>query len=241
MKSNLYTPFGISVSIYLASLIITFVMNEPDHTNDHQQYTTVFEQEYSTFISEEPVPHLIATTSPALAPNKSQLSKIRKLAKFQIQPIVDLFHSPTSHFCLLTFVVKRVAFASENFVFQYASERFLWPLHQTTYLRVATASGAIFATLVACPLSFSVLGRRGFAAHKLDLNAVRISLMIVVLSFFYAWEANTGFKLALGTLEEIRLVGYGLMLIMNHSDDRLWARWRDRARSTRPCHFSHWL
>lgn len=198
-------------------------MNEPERTSDRQRYTAVVDQEYSTFISEEPVPHLKATTSLALDPNSSQFSKVQKLVKLHIQQIVDLFCSPTAHFCLVTFFVKRVAFASESFVFQYASERFLWPLHRTTSLRVATASGAIFATLIACPLSFSVLGKRGFAAHKLDLNAVRISLMIVVVSFFCAWRANTGLILALGALEDIPPLGYRLMLIMNHSDDRLWA------------------
>ena len=198
-------------------------MEEPDPTNNRRQYTTIVDQEYSTTNSEEPVPHLTAMLSPALALDRVEFAKVQRAVKLHVQQIGNLFHSPTSHFCLATFFVKRIAFASEAFVFQYASEKFLWPLHRTTYLRVATASGAIFATLVACPLSLSILAGRGFAAPKLDLNAVRISLMIVLVSFFCAWKADTGLMLALGTLAEIPLIGHHRMLIVGRSDDWLWA------------------
>ena len=224
MNRNLYIPFWISISTYFASLLIAFIMNEPDHKNDRQQYMAISGQEYNTFVLEETVPDPTAITSPALAPTNSQFLKIPKLVKLYIQQIAILFHSPASHFCLAAFFVKRIAFASESFVFQYASEKFLWPLHQTTYLRVATASGAIFATLIACPASFSILSRRGFATHKLDLSTVRISLTIVSLSFFCAWKANSGLMLALGMLlQEVPLLKYRLMLIKNYSDDWLWA------------------
>ena len=224
MNKNLYIPFWISITTYLVSLLIAFIMNEPDHKIDRQQYVAISGQEYSTFVLEESVPDPTAITSPALAPNNPQFLKIPKLGKLHLQQIAILFRSPASHFCLAAFFVKRIAFASESFVFQYASEKFLWPLHQTTYLRVATASGAIFATLIACPASFSILSRRGFATHKLDLSTVRISLTIVSLSFFCAWKANSGVMLALGMLlQEVSLLKYRLILIKTYSDDRLWA------------------
>ena len=224
MKKNLYIPFWISISTYSASLIIAFIMDEPDHKDDRQKYMAISDQGYSTLVVEESVPNATAITSPALALNNSQFLKISRLVKLHIQQITVLFRSPASHFCLAAFFVKRIAFASESFVFQYASEKFLWPLHQTTYLRVATASGAIFATLVACPASFSILSRRGFATHKLDLSTVRISLTIVSISFFCAWKANSGLTLALGMLlQEVPLLKYWLMLRKKHSDDRLWA------------------
>ena len=223
MKQNLYIPFWVSVTTYCASLVIAFVMNESDQNSDCQQYVNIADQEYRSSTSEDSVADSAATISPALAPDHSQFSQAQKLVMLYIQQIAGLFHSPASHFCLAAFFVKRVAFASESFVFQYASEKFLWPLRQTTGLRVATASGAIFATLIVCPASFSVLRGKDFAAHNLDLNTVRISLLIVCISFFSAWKANSGPMLILGKLQEVPQRRYRLLLMKNYSNDWLWA------------------
>ena len=223
MKQNLYIPFWISVTTYCASLVIAFVMNEPDQNSDCQQYVNIADQGYRSSTSEDSVADSAAISSPALAPNNSQISQAPKVVMLYIQQIASLFHSPASHFCLAAFFVKRVAFASESFVFQYASEKFLWPLRQTTGLRVATASGAIFATLIACPASFSVLRGNGFAAHNLDLITVRISLLILLISFSSAWKANSGPMLVLGKLQEVPQMRYCLMLIKDYSNDWLWA------------------
>lgn len=223
MKKNLYVPFLVSVTTYCASLVIAFVMNELDQNSDCQQYVNIEDQEYRSSISEDSVADSAATTSPALAPDNLQFSQAQKIVTLYTQQIASLFHSPASHFCLAAFFVKRVAFASESFVFQYASEKFLWPLRQTTGLRVATASGAIITTLIACPASFSVLQGKGFAAHNLDLNTVRISLLIVFISFFSTWKANSGPMLVLGKLQEVPQERYCLMLIKNYSNDWLWA------------------
>ena len=221
MKKNLYIPFWVSVTTYCTSLVIAFIMNDPDQNSDFQRYVNIADQEYRSSTSEDSVAD---STSPALAPNDSQFSQAQTIVILYIQQIAGLFRSPASHFCLAAFFVKRIAFASENFVFQYASEKFLWPLRQTTGLRVATASGAIFATLIACPASFSFLRGKGFAAHNLDFNTVRISLLIVCISFFSTWKANSGPMLILGKLQEVPQTRYCLLLIKNYSNEWLWAR-----------------
>ena len=198
-------------------------MEEPEQNQDFQQYITIADQEYGALALQEPLADLTAITSPAPALGNSQALKVRKLVMLNIQENVRLFSNQTVRFCLASFFVKRVAFASESFVFQYASEKFLWPLDQTTFLRVATASGGVFATLIACPISSLVLRGKGFTAHKIDLNTVRISLIVVLVSFFWAWKANSGLILALGTLQEVPMMSYRLMLIMNNSNDWLWA------------------
>lgn len=121
MNKNIYIAFWISTSTYLASLLITFIMNEPDPKYDRQQHTEV----YNTSGLEESVPDPTAMRSPALAPNSSHFLKIPKLVKLHIQQIAILFRSPASHFCLAAFFMKRIDFASESFIFQYASEKFL--------------------------------------------------------------------------------------------------------------------
>lgn len=222
MNKNLYIPFWISITAYCASLLIAFFMKELDQNTDSHRYIVIADQEYSTSVSGEPVFGRAAMSLPALAHDNSRSTESQKLLKLHLQQIAGLFNSPASHFCLAAFFVKRVAFASESFVFQYASEKFLWPLYKTTYLRVATASGAVFVTLIACPVSFSLLSRKGFPADMLDLNAVRISLIIVFLSFFCAWKANSGLQLIWCTSQGALLMKHCLMLTKIKSNGWLW-------------------
>ncbi len=184
-------------------------MKEPDRNNDSHRYGAIDDQEDSNPTIEGRIPHLAAIISPASASYDSQSPTAQGhrppwpvLVKLKIEEVASLFNSPASHFCLAAFFVKRVAFASEGFVFQYASEKFLWPLHQTTWLRTAAACGAVVATLIACPATFSFFKAQGFAAHKLDLNTLRISLMILLLSFFCAWKASSGLVLILGMFKK---------------------------------------
>ncbi|EED16509.1 conserved hypothetical protein [Talaromyces stipitatus ATCC 10500] len=140
-------------------------------------------------------------SSPISSNNDQQLSTILKTA-------VLLLRHPASRFCFITYILKRIAFASEGFMFQYASEKFLWPLHQTTWLRVGQASGAILATLILCPLIMSIFSKTTtadtmigdssrtskiscgrFSAHVIDLTMIRSALSILTLSFFAAWKA----------------------------------------------------
>jgi hypothetical protein len=100
-----------------------------------------------------------------------------KLSVWSDELTAGLVRSPASHFRLAAFYIKRIAFASESFMFQYASEKFLWPLY---------ASGVILITLVSWPLVTSLLTKKGFVCHKVDLTAVRILLATLVLSFFLA-------------------------------------------------------
>lgn len=94
-----------------------------------------------------------------------------------IPSVRTLFNSPVTHFCLTAFFFKRVAFTSENFMFQYVLKKFGWELRRTTWLRMTFASGAVFTILAVCPLLAFVLTNRGYIAHKLDMNVIRTFLV----------------------------------------------------------------
>ncbi|RMZ90263.1 hypothetical protein DV736_g2530, partial [Chaetothyriales sp. CBS 134916] len=53
-----------------------------------------------------------------------------------ISDLKRLFSPHIAIFCLVAFLFKRIAFASESFVFQYMSEQFEWSLRDTTWLRL---------------------------------------------------------------------------------------------------------
>ncbi len=156
-----------------------------------------------------------------------------------LKQVAVLFRSPASRFCLATFFVKHIAFMSEGFMFQYASERFHWALYQTAWLRVANALGAIFATMIAWPVITSILVDKDVVAHKIDVNAVRISLAIVSFSFFGAWTADSGSLLVIGEAQKNLKSMPGLSLIKCNSDVWRWARGRFRASARRPFDLSY--
>jgi hypothetical protein len=129
---------------------------------------------------------------------KSLLSESKSLVKSILDTASVILKQPASRFCLVAYMLKRIAFASEGFMFQYASEKFLWPLQQTTWLRVAQASSAIVATLLLCPLATLILSspRAGdIPSHVVDLGMIRSALLILTISFFSAWKAPSAMYL----------------------------------------------
>lgn len=102
------------------------------------------------------------------------------------------FDNSGAHFCLATFFFKKIAFASEGFMFQYTSEKFGWELRQTTWLRVVSAIGAVFVTLVAGPLMNQWAYRHGVQGRTASLSTVQVSLVVLVFSFAGAWASPSG-------------------------------------------------
>jgi hypothetical protein len=142
-------------------------------------------------IAQSPVP------SPA---NKTTVKGAWSRALESISNASVLFEHPASKFCSIAYFLKRIAFASEAFMFQYASEKFLWALYQTTWLRVAQACGAVTVTLIVYPLLTLYLSRRGVASRITDLSLIRSSLLILMLSFFFAWKSPSAILFAVCTM-----------------------------------------
>lgn len=206
MKLNIFAPFWVALVLQGICLMSVCVMKRSEEIISRHPYAAVADEETRTSCSDETDTPPIVISPKSITANRHWSTMYETVSTWtrdvvrKLGQIAALFNSPTSRFCLVTFVVKRIAFASESFMFQYASERFLWPLRQTTWLRVASAVGAVFATLIAWPGITMVFTRKGFAAHNLDLNVVRISLIIVTVSFFWAWRATSGTTLAFGML-----------------------------------------
>lgn len=108
------------------------------------------------------------------------------------------FDNGKARFCLAAFFLKKIAFASEGFMFQYASEKFGWRLRDTTWLRVTSAVGAVFATLVAGPLANRWARSCGVSSGRANLGIIRASLMVLVWSFAGAWASTSGLYFLVG-------------------------------------------
>ncbi|MCJ1457842.1 hypothetical protein MMC28_008211 [Mycoblastus sanguinarius] len=107
--------------------------------------------------------------------------------------VVVLIQMPGLPFCYLLFFFKPLAMISKAFVYQYASYNFHWGLSQTTWLRFSQAGGSSLATVIVLPLLTSTLNRRGLHAQMLDLNVIRVSLLVATIGFvllqlsFHSW------------------------------------------------------
>ena len=204
MRSSVLAPFWVSFSLFGVCVLLICFIREPKKVAKLFQHIP----DLDTASRASSDAHGLSEATPLITPSYASPSRGRRdditepINWNQIKELIPRigcqFQSSASRFCLAAFFLKKIAFTSEGFMFQYASEKFLWKLRQTTWLRVASASSAVFVTLIACPLLTSILTKKGFNAHNLDLNVIRYSLMIVVLSFFCAWRASSGLTLALG-------------------------------------------
>ena len=112
--------------------------------------------------------------------------------------IIFLIQMPGLPFCYTLFFFKPLAMLSKAFVYQYASYNFHWGLSKTTWLRFSQAGGSSIATIAVLPLLSSVLVRRGLRAQTLDLNVIRVSLLIAAVGFVLLQFAYRSWMLVFG-------------------------------------------
>ena len=137
---------------------------------------------------DEPADPVDSTSRPDILVTETLLSRSLR----RLRNIVGTLHSePIVGFCYVAFYLKSVAMASETFVFQYLSEKFGWPLKETTILRFALSIGAILATLVIGPLVSSRLSRRGVPIPMIDMGIIYVSLFTLTVCFVVAWRAES--------------------------------------------------
>lgn len=196
MKNSVFVPFVVSFAVLLVSFGILFAVQEPASSNELGEYTAI--------APEEDTANDVQSVSPQrVPPHQSPDIWTGDAAKEFAVNLLTLFRKPVLVFCLSAFFLKRVAFTSENFVYQYASERFDWQLRETAWLGFAAGAGAVFATLIANPLLNLLFSKHGYNVHKLDHAAAITSLLIVALAFFELWESSSGGQLIFGTLRTV--------------------------------------
>jgi hypothetical protein len=248
MRHSIFSPFWVAISVNCTCLLLIKFKLQPAKRPGNREYTLVEELESdlrsrweptSTATGLEETPLVTSTLNQARILDHTGISRARSYFHDQISQAAVLFRNPASKFCLTAFFMKRVAFASEGFMFQYASEKFLWQLQQTTWLRIAQASGAISATLIICPFLALLLSKRGTAPHVVDLTVIRSALIVLTFSFFLSWNAFSGWLMVFCMVSLIPLCE--TRLIKKESNDRLWLRRRPRAGSSRASDISYRL
>ena len=204
MVIKIWLPFVIAAGALLVSLLIVAIM--PESLNRHHSLhakqgqsspllgagdaLTPNEVEEESPSSPEQLPCGVHDRLPAPDPETKEWWR----------DIIVLVQMPGLPFCYTLFFFKPLAMISKAFVYQYASYNFHWGLSQTTWLRFAQAGGSSLATVAILPLLSSVLVRRGLRAQLLDLNVIRVSLVVATAGFVLLQFSYHSWMLLLGRI-----------------------------------------
>ena len=201
MQHKIWIPFAVSITAYLLGLLVVALTPE---TFRHDAVTKN--------------PRLAPADSPndteeddRRPPSYEQLPRdihdrtlrLEVPTKVWWRDLVNLLHMPGLPFCYTLYFFKPVAMISKVFVYQYASYNFHWKLRRTTWLRISQAGGSTLATLAVLPVLLSILRRSGPEAKRLDLNVIRISLLISAIGFVLLQFSFRGWMLLFGNTSKI--------------------------------------
>ena len=202
MVHKIWLPFVVAIGALALSLVIISFMPESLNRQKYSHRTkgqsspllgeadtlTPAEAEEESPSSPEQLPRGIHDRLPGPSPDTKEWWR----------DIIVLVQMPGLPFCYILFFFKPLAMISKAFVYQYASYNFRWGLSQTTWLRFVQAGGSSLVTVAVLPLMSSVLARRGLRAQMLDLNVIRISLLVAAVGFLLLQFSYHSWMLLLG-------------------------------------------
>ena len=201
MRINIWIPFAIAVVCLIFSFFVIWAMPEslvlhPTDITPPASVTSASSllDDNQRVSVEEASPPIVADEDDVVKNNAEHESWSKTSA--DIKALIRVSGLPL---CLSLSFLRPIAIVSRAFVYQHASESFGWPMSSTTWLRFSQATSSSLATLVLLPLISAYLDRRrAFHAKKLDLNAIRLSLLITSVGFAIIWRSQTSAVLLLG-------------------------------------------
>lgn len=96
------------------------------------------------------------------------------------------------------FLLKRVAFMSENFIDQYTSEKLHLKISQTGPVRSSNSGGSLLVTSTILPLLSYLWSVRGTFIPLKDLWLARLSVVVAIIGFISLWKAKNFYVICLG-------------------------------------------
>ncbi|CAF9907139.1 MAG: hypothetical protein HETSPECPRED_007049 [Heterodermia speciosa] len=200
MRINIWIPFAIAVVCLILSFFVIWAMPESlilhpvditPHIASVDSTSTLLDDDQTSSL-EEASPQNTAEQDDIV---KTASDKSWSQTSADIRALIRVSGLPL---CLALSFLRPIAIVSRAFVYQHASESFGWPMSSTTWLRFAQATSSSLATLVLLPLISAYLGQRAFRAKRLDLNAIRLSLLITSVGFAIIWRSGASWVLLVG-------------------------------------------
>ncbi len=196
MDGNIWRPFQVAVAGSLLSLPIILCM--PEHWNPKKHDISVHREatgadDIIDNAQEQTVPGYVAV-GPQDEPD-GEPGRKREYSRWDSQ-----LYSPDLLLCYCMFFLKRLAFTSEQFVYQFASQYLHWPLRRTTVLQLSRAAGSTLVNMILTPsLSTCILSSQLMRSERLDWGLICVSASVLTGGFCMLWAARTPATFITGT------------------------------------------
>lgn len=199
LAQSVWLPFYISGAIYLAMPLLVWIL--PDTRSRKAIYGNV--DGYSTQSLLVPEENLITSQSNDNSQSQAEPSNERG----SWIEALRLFKSRNLFILLLVTFLKRVAFLSEFFFAQYASERFHLDYSETPWFSWAQSLGAVLSMGIMVPTLILYLRRWRVMPRYIDLSMIIMNFVILIAGFCLVWKAPVPLLLAAGGSRLYSLLG----------------------------------
>lgn len=195
MTRSLWLPFGLGLSAYGLIYLVVLIMQETHSIPDKSP--TIETVSPLADISDEtsPTEPLLLNTEGSSHSTVADVQASDRGAETQAlatkTKFSDMLANPNVVVCFVELFLRRAAFMSENYFYQYASERFELQLRQTPLFRLAQALGSLLANGLGLPIISAQLRGIGFSSMCTDLCMLRLSLLILTTGFFAIGAAKS--------------------------------------------------
>lgn len=186
---SVWVPFVVAIILSCICIPVIFALpSSPgqDHITDGDRYiagsgSPTPEHHYALLRHESSSPSMVS--SPISSPDSGKLSR------------TDFLHTRPLVISYIIFVVKRFAFGSQDFVYQYVSRSFSWPLSRTATLQLAKALGAS-TILVALPAvsAYALRKKPGTQGH-IDLVVLKGVAIVATIGPAMLWFSMAEWEL----------------------------------------------
>ncbi|KAF2786835.1 MFS general substrate transporter [Melanomma pulvis-pyrius CBS 109.77] len=199
MQYSLRWPFGIAFVTFIAKFFILRYTPEtaPCYNELSNDIISLDEYTSSDVGTDGTVPQQMQQISSySLTSNRfSTINWQWGACQTQIRKFRDLVNIRGVNVVFTSFAIKRVAFASLAFVFQYASEILEQDLSKTYLIRVFHQFSVAILFICLLPLL-----TRNLLSPAKDVWVIRVSLTTLMIGFYVVWNGRSlsGFALGLG-------------------------------------------
>ena len=199
MNIGIWIPFAIAAGTLSAGFLVIWIMPESLEHLHAAPVPTAFPDSTTPLLHPQnsPVPQGNRQAELSTPHFTNDLKLWKQFTRVHADVII-LLKVPGLPFCLTLFLLRPIALISRAFVYQHASETFHWPMSRTTWLRFSEAVGSSLATFLFLPLLSAYLDRKDHSAKRLDLNVIRVSLLIASIGFAILWQSKVSWMMALG-------------------------------------------
>lgn len=199
MERSIWMPFHVAVGLTISTLAVVVGLREKYEVTDQADVSTT---EFRTsgdldaigdpIRTEEREGHLYASLpqDPSLPTEATPRGWATLSGQLYGKGLV---------LCYVVFFLKRLGFASQPFIYQYASQYLQWPLQRTTVLQFSRAAGAAIVNVVLIPgFSTCAINSDMVSLEGLDHGLVAVSASILAFGFWLLWIAQTSIRFFAG-------------------------------------------